>query len=78
MTSIWRHIDEEIAATPMPEAYNKLVIVPHPLSCGKPHLSLYLRCCNWNRQKWITRLTGGKKAWVMENRLCFHCFQTDG
>jgi hypothetical protein len=43
MTSIWRHIDEEIAATPMPEAYqNKLVIIPHPLPCGKPHLSLYL------------------------------------
>jgi hypothetical protein len=43
MTSIWRHIDEEIAATPMPEAYqNKLVIIPHPLSCEKPHLSLYL------------------------------------
>jgi hypothetical protein len=79
MTNIWRHIDEEIAATPMPEAYqNKLVIIPHPLPCGKPHLSLYLRSCNWNRQKWITRLTGGKKAWVMENRLCFHCFQTDG
>jgi hypothetical protein len=29
-------------------------------------------------KKWITRLTGGKKAWVMENRLCFHCFQTNG
>jgi hypothetical protein len=34
MTSIWQHIDEEIAATPMPEEYqNKLVIIPHPLPC---------------------------------------------
>jgi hypothetical protein len=72
MTSIWQHIHENIATTPMLEAYqNKLVIIPHPLSCGKPHLFLYLCCYNWNKQKWITTLTGGKKAWVMENSLCF-------
>jgi hypothetical protein len=57
MISIWWHIDEKIIATPMPKAYqNKLVIIPHPLPCGKPHLSLYNCCCNWNKQKWITRL----------------------
>jgi hypothetical protein len=54
----------------MLEAYqNKLVIIADP--CGKPYLSIYICYCNWNKQKWITRLIGGKKAWVMENRLCF-------
>jgi hypothetical protein len=79
MISIWQHIDKEIATTPMIEAYpNKLVIIPHPLPCGKPHLSLCFCCCNWNKQKWITRLTRGKKAWVMENKFCFQCFWIDG
>jgi hypothetical protein len=59
---------KRLLQTPTLEAYqNKLVIISHPLPCGKPHLSLYICCYNWNKQKWITRLIGRKKAWVMEN-----------
>jgi hypothetical protein len=72
MTSILQHINEEITTTPLHEAYqNKLVIIPHPFPCGKPHLYFYLCYYNWNKQKWITTLIGGKKAWGMENGFCF-------